>query len=36
MIGADKVEWRVIDGAHDFPVTHYQEVVEKISDVWFA
>lgn len=33
-LGQEKVEWRLIGGAHDFPVTHADEVVQGISAFW--
>jgi surfactin synthase thioesterase subunit len=34
VIGAGKVEWRIIEGGHEFPITRGEEVVEKINEVW--
>lgn len=33
-IGEEHVEWRVIKGGHEFPITVPELVVEKISEVW--
>lgn len=33
---AEKIDYRVIEGAHDFPIVSAEEVVEKIWDVWAA
>ena len=33
-IGADKVEWRVIEGGHEFPITRAEEVVKEVCGVW--
>ena len=33
-LGNDKVEWELIEGAHDFPVTNADEVVQRICDFW--
>ena len=33
-MGRDKLEWRVIDGGHEFPITRSGEVVEEISRFW--
>jgi hypothetical protein len=33
-IGAEKLEWRVIDAGHELPMTHAEEVVREISGVW--
>lgn len=33
-LGANKIEWRDIDGAHDFPITDADEVVEEIVKFW--
>lgn len=33
-IGADNVEWRTIQGGHEFPVTNADEVVAMVSEVW--
>lgn len=33
-IGAENVEWRVIESGHEFPLTHADEVVSEICGVW--
>jgi hypothetical protein len=33
-IGAENIEWRVIDSGHEFPLTHADEVVNEICGVW--
>ncbi|RDL36772.1 uncharacterized protein BP5553_06124 [Venustampulla echinocandica] len=33
-IGAENVEWRVIHGGHEFPITVPELVVNEISEVW--
>jgi hypothetical protein len=33
-IGAENVEWRVIDGGHEFPLTQAEHVVNDICGVW--
>lgn len=33
-IGAENVEWRVIESGHEFPLTHAEEVVNEICGVW--
>jgi pimeloyl-ACP methyl ester carboxylesterase len=32
--GKDQVVWRVVPGSHDFPMTHADEVLEILSEVW--
>lgn len=34
LLGADKLEWRLIDGAHDFPATDPDKVVNEICGFW--
>jgi surfactin synthase thioesterase subunit len=34
LLGADKVEWKLIDGAHDFPTTNSLELVREICRFW--
>jgi pimeloyl-ACP methyl ester carboxylesterase len=34
LLGPEKVEWRLIDGAHDFPITESQRVVKEICAFW--
>ncbi|KAG0651040.1 hypothetical protein D0Z07_2506 [Hyphodiscus hymeniophilus] len=34
VIGAGNVDWRVIEGGHEFPITCGEEVVERISEIW--
>lgn len=34
IIGKNKIEWRVIDGGHEFPLTRAEEVVKEICGVW--
>lgn len=34
LLGEEKVEWRLIDGAHDFPITHSAKLVDEISTFW--
>ena len=33
-IGSEKVEWRVIEGGHEFPITRGEEVVKEVCGVW--
>lgn len=33
-IGEEKIEWRVIDAGHEFPITKSEEVVAEISAAW--
>lgn len=33
-IGAQNIEWRVIQSGHEFPMTHGVEVVNEICGVW--
>jgi hypothetical protein len=32
--GSEKVEWREIEGGHEFPITRAEDVVREISGVW--
>jgi hypothetical protein len=32
--GREKVEWREIEGGHEFPITRAEDVVREISGVW--
>jgi len=34
VLGADKVEWRLIDGAHDIPATDSGKIVNEICGCW--
>jgi hypothetical protein len=34
LLGADKLEWRLINSAHDFPVTDSDKVVNEICGFW--
>jgi len=34
VVGEDKVVWKVVDGAHEFPITTTEEVVREISAFW--
>ncbi|KAE9381544.1 alpha/beta-hydrolase [Stipitochalara longipes BDJ] len=34
VVGEEKVRWRVVDSAHEFPVTKVEEVVEEIKSFW--
>ncbi|KAJ9164599.1 Protein phosphatase methylesterase 1 [Coniochaeta hoffmannii] len=34
MGGEERVTWRVVDGGHDFPMTHAREAVEIIEEFW--
>jgi len=34
VVKEEKVRWRVVDGAHEFPVTVVEEVVEEIRSFW--
>ncbi|KAH8602840.1 Alpha/Beta hydrolase protein [Bisporella sp. PMI_857] len=34
LIGSANIEWRIIDGGHEFPITRGDEVVKQISEVW--
>ncbi|TVY83988.1 Serine hydrolase-like protein [Lachnellula suecica] len=33
-VGADNIEWRVIEGGHEFPISCPDEVVNEIAGVW--
>ena len=33
-MGTNKVEWRLIEGGHDTPCTHPEEIVDMIHDFW--
>jgi pimeloyl-ACP methyl ester carboxylesterase len=33
-LGADKVEWKVLEGGHDFPITSANKVVQEVSGFW--
>jgi len=33
-LGNEKIDWRVIEGAHDFPITDADEVVANICKFW--
>ena len=34
VVGEEKVRWRVVDSAHDFPITKLEEVVDEIRYFW--
>jgi hypothetical protein len=34
VIGADKVEYRVFQGGHEFPLAKGDEVVRELCEVW--
>jgi hypothetical protein len=34
LLGREKVEWRLIEGAHDFPITESGRVVGEICGFW--
>jgi surfactin synthase thioesterase subunit len=34
LLGSEKMEWRVVEGAHDFPITESAEVVRDIVEFW--
>ena len=34
VIGPGKVEWRVIEGGHEFPITRGEEVAKEVCTVW--
>lgn len=34
VLGADKLEWRLIDGAHDIPITDARKIVSEICGFW--
>ncbi|KAN0122434.1 alpha/beta-hydrolase [Hyaloscypha variabilis] len=34
VVGKENVRWRVVDSAHEFPITKVQEVVEEIKSFW--
>jgi pimeloyl-ACP methyl ester carboxylesterase len=34
VVGEEKVRWRVVDSAHEFPVTKMEEVVDEIRSFW--
>ncbi|KAF4632706.1 hypothetical protein G7Y89_g5414 [Cudoniella acicularis] len=33
-IGGERIEWRVIEGGHEFPITHPDLVAKEISQIW--
>lgn len=33
-LGAGKIVWKEVEGAHDFPITNADDVVKHISDFW--
>jgi hypothetical protein len=33
-IGAEDVVWKVVHGGHEFPISHPDEVVGHIAEVW--
>lgn len=35
-IGEENVEWRVLEGGHEFPITQPEKVAEEIWGVWGA
>jgi pimeloyl-ACP methyl ester carboxylesterase len=34
VVGEETVRWRVVDSAHEFPITKTEEVVEEIRSFW--
>ena len=34
LLGREKVEWKLIEGAHDFPITDSGRVVRDIVEFW--
>lgn len=34
LVGKEKVEFRVVEAAHDFPITDPAEVVEYLCEFW--
>jgi hypothetical protein len=34
VVGADKLEWRLIDGAHDIPTSDPGRIVNEICSFW--
>jgi hypothetical protein len=34
LLGKEKVEWRLIDGAHDFPITDSARLVDEMCAFW--
>jgi pimeloyl-ACP methyl ester carboxylesterase len=34
VVGEENVVWRVIDGAHEFPITKTEDVVKEVSAYW--
>jgi hypothetical protein len=34
LVGADKLEWRLIDEAHDIPTSHPGRIVNEICGFW--
>jgi surfactin synthase thioesterase subunit len=34
LLGKENIEWCVIEGAHDFPVTESKKVTSKICEFW--
>ena len=33
-IGKDKIEFRIVDAGHEFPITKADEVVEELWKIW--
>lgn len=34
VLGADKIEWRLINGTHDIPTTDSDKIVKEIWEFW--
>jgi len=34
IIGGKNVDWRVIEGGHEFAITRAEEVVRQVAEVW--
>ena len=34
LVGKDKIDWHLIDGAHDIPVTESEKICDRIAKFW--
>ena len=34
VVGEEKIRWRVVDSAHEFPITNAEEVFQEIRSFW--
>jgi surfactin synthase thioesterase subunit len=34
LLSPDKVQWKLVDGAHDFPTTHSEELAREMCAFW--